>query len=599
MSKLSKAFQKKLDGSSLRSNIKITFTSVFLIPVLTLSLIFVVFLYKTMMDWEMKNVTDSLEQTEVTFNNTLNQILTLSDRIYVNKQLQNVILKNYTDMQELYADYSNLFFMENYLHMYNEVANFRIYTENQSLLNNQFIIKTTSQIEGEEWYQNAKVSRGQPFWIYKTDSLSNKNYLSLIRSVWSSTNGQFVGVLVINIRPDVIQNTLKNKNFETAICLENEMLYTSSQIFNDEERNILINFAKENKDVEKIKKIKMNGKTVRIFTKNFSPANTTTLNFHFMYIIPTNQFNKVTMYILIITIVTILIMIILSFAVIMVFSNYIDERVSKVQTGIDNVIKNNFEIASTIGGKDEFEQIYKALFEMSKKIKDLFERIYIQNQEKEQLAVRQSEISFKMLSNQINPHFLFNTLETIRMKSLASGEKDVATMLKLLASLLRYNLSVKGKPVPLVDEINAVQNYLTIQHMRFGERVSYDIVTMCDIQKITVLPLLIQPIVENSFSHGLEDRVSGGFIYILINSEPKDNKQLLTIKVKDNGCGISDEKLEEINKKLQSKIPEEYSTSIGMINVQSRIKLYYGSEYGLTISSEPGEGTEVTMTMLC
>ena len=202
-----------------------------------------------------------------------------------------------------------------------------------------------------------------------------------------------------------------------------------------------------------------------------------------------------------------------------------------------------------------------------------------------------------MLANQINPHFLFNTLETIRMKSIASGEKEVATMLKLLASLLRYNLGIKGQPVPLIQELEAIQNYLNIQHMRFEDRVSYDIVTMCDINNIMILPLLIQPLVENSFSHGLEDRVSGGFIYILINTEEIDGKRIMNISVKDNGSGIDEEKLEELNNNLKEKNDDIDSTHIGIVNVNSRIKLFYGKEYGLSIKSDFGEGTIVTITI--
>ena len=133
--------------------------------------------------------------------------------------------------------------------------------------------------------------------------------------------------------------------------------------------------------------------------------------------------------------------------------------------------------------------------------------------------------------------------------------------------------------------------------MRFEDRVSYDIVTMCDINDIMILPLLIQPLVENSFSHGLEDRVSGGFIYILINTEEIDGKMIMNISVKDNGSGIDEEKLEELNNNLKEKNDDIDSTHIGIVNVNSRIKLFYGKEYGLSIKSDFGEGTIVTITI--
>ncbi|MCR4742144.1 MAG: hypothetical protein K5866_04645, partial [Treponema sp.] len=132
---------------------------------------------------------------------------------------------------------------------------------------------------------------------------------------------------------------------------------------------------------------------------------------------------------------------------------------------------------------------------------------------------------------------------------------------------------------------------------RFGNRVSYDIVTMCDVTNLDILPLLIQPIVENSFSHGLEDKVSGGFIYIVISSEKVNNQDRITISVKDNGNGISEEKLEEIRYKLINYKKEDSSNSIGLINVQSRIKMYYGPEFGITINSDVGEGTEVIINI--
>lgn len=229
---------------------------------------------------------------------------------------------------------------------------------------------------------------------------------------------------------------------------------------------------------------------------------------------------------------------------------------------------------------------------------------------KQQIDSIQLEMRYKMLSSQINPHFLFNTLETIRMKALSSGDKEVATMLRILASLLRYNLSVEGKPVPLIKELEAIQNYLNIQHFRFGERVSYDIATTCDVQNIMILPLLIQPIVENSFLHGLENRVSGGFIYIFITQDSKNSDDIL-ITVKDNGCGMDEEQIKALTQKMNVTDPlnsaqtsgvhnstdesDSSKASIGMANVNSRIKLFYGPEYGITIQSEPGEGTSVIL----
>ncbi len=589
-----KPFFYKLNDIPIRKSIRILFLLFFLLPVIIVSSVCCYFLFEEMLKKEMSHIQKNLEQTELLFDNTLKQIRKLSDRIYVNKQLQNVMLKEYDNIQDVYSDYAAMTFFENYLQTYNEVASYRIYTENRTLLDNQFIIKADQNIMKEDWYENAKIYRGQAYWLYKTDSISKKKYLSLIRSIWSTSTGQFCGVLVINLAPDMIERNLSTLFYKTVITFDDSILYTSIEDLSEEDEETLIDFINKKNTNRKIETVKLNGEKVGLFQENFVPKNTISIYFTIMYIIPIFELTNVTLKIMSILIVIILMMICISFIAINIFSNYIEKRVSKVQIGITKVVENNLEIEPTIGGKDEFEQIYESIYDMAVNLKELINKLYVQNLEKEQLASRQSEISLKMLSTQINPHFLFNTLETIRMKVIASGEKDVALMLKLLAALLRYNLSVRGQPGPLIDEITAVQNYLTIQHMRFGERVSYDVMTLCDISELKILPFLIQPIVENSFSHGLENSISGGFIYIVINVvEDEKGKNLLVIEVRDNGCGITEEKLADLNEKLNRGNPEDYSSSIGLINVQSRIKLFYGQEYGLSISSKIGEGTLV------
>ena len=589
-----KPFFYKLNDIPIRKSIRILFLLFFLLPVIIVSSVCCYFLFEEMLKKEMSHIHKNLEQTELLFYNTLKQIRKLSDRIYVNKQLQNVMLKEYDNIQDVYSDYAAMTFFENYLQTYNEVASYRIYTENRTLLDNQFIIKADQNIMKEDWYENAKIYRGQAYWLYKTDSISKKKYLSLIRSIWSTSTGQFCGVLVINLAPDMIERNLSTLFYKTVITFDDSILYTSIEDLSEEDEETLIDFINKKNKNHKIETVKLNGEKVGLFQENFVPKNTISIYFTIMYIIPIFELTNVTLKIMSILIVIILMMICISFIAISIFSNYIEKRVSKVQIGITKVVENNLEIEPTIGGKDEFEQIYESIYDMAVNLKELINKLYVQNLEKEQLASRQSEISLKMLSTQINPHFLFNTLETIRMKVIASGEKDVALMLKLLAALLRYNLSVRGQPGPLIDEITAVQNYLTIQHMRFGERVSYDVMTLCDISELKILPFLIQPIVENSFSHGLENSISGGFIYIIINVvEDEKGKNLLVIEVRDNGCGITEEKLADLNEKLNRGNPEDYSSSIGLINVQSRIKLFYGQEYGLSISSKIGEGTLV------
>lgn len=587
-----KWFQNLLNKHPIRKSLITIFLLFILLPFCFISVFHIHYLYNTLMDAEINKVKSSYIDTEEKLTMILEKIVAFSDRLYVNKQIQSVLTKKYSDIREVYADYTNLTFLEDYLRTYDEVENFRFYTDNQALLDNSFIVKATWKLKTELWYDTALRLKGAPFWTIKKDSVNKKEYLSLVRSVWSTSNGRFIGVLCINLDGDVIEKQLHNQFFDTSIVFNKRILYSNNKQMQARDRAQLLSIFDESHNME-LQTIDFMGKKTSVMCGEFFPAKTEFNGFGIIYLIPLEQMINATLEILFFSSLFFIVMIFILFLFILTFTRYVTNRVKKLQYGISNVVQKNFEIPPSIGGKDEFEQIYSKLYEMSCDIKELIEQVYTQNIEKEHLAAKQNEIRYKMLATQINPHFLFNTLETIRMKSLASGEKEVAMMLKLLASLLRYNLSVEGKPVPLITELDAIQNYLNIQHIRFGERISFDVVTTCDVQNQMILPLLIQPLVENSISHGLENTISGGFIYIFINSDEESDDIIITVK--DNGTGMSQEKLDELNAKINLGAAEDYTSSIGLVNVNSRIKIYYGKDYGMTIASKEGEGTTVTI----
>ena len=585
-----KWFQNFLNKHPIRKSLITIFILFILLPFTFISVFHIHYLYNTLMDAEINKVKSSYTDTEEKLTMILEKIVAFSDRLYVNKQIQSVLTKKYSDIREVYADYTNLTFLEDYLRTYDEVENIiRICKENNIEITGTVFRRSDKELED---LLIALRLKGAPFWTIKKDSVNKKEYLSLVRSVWNTSNGRFIGVLCINLDGEVIEKQLHNQFFDTSIVFNKRILYSNNKQMQARDRAQLLSVFEESHNLE-IQTIDFMGKKTSVMCGEFFPAKTEFNGFGIIYLIPLEQMIDATLEILFFSSMFFIIMIFILFLFILTFTRYVTNRVKKLQYGISNVVQKNFEIPPSIGGKDEFEQIYSKLYEMSCDIKELIEQVYTQNIEKEQLAAKQNEIRYKMLATQINPHFLFNTLETIRMKSLASGEKEVAMMLKLLASLLRYNLSVEGKPVPLITELDAIQNYLNIQHIRFGERISFDVVTTCDVQNQMILPLLIQPLVENSISHGLENTISGGFIYIFITSDEESDDIIITVK--DNGTGISQEKLDELNAKINLGAAEDYTSSIGLVNVNSRIKIYYGKDYGMTIASKEGEGTTVTI----
>lgn len=204
------------------------------------------------------------------------------------------------------------------------------------------------------------------------------------------------------------------------------------------------------------------------------------------------------------------------------------------------------------------------------------------------------------LQSQINPHFLYNTLESIRGLALMKNVPEIAEMLESLSQLFRNNTRKIGLLVPLSDEIKNVDNYILIQKFRFRDRFSFEkqiVNDGRDLMKCLIPNFIIQPILENAITHGLEDKPSGGEIVLCVYS----TQSRLIIRVSDNGSGIPDKNLRELVALLNSENAAELSDSvhvgIGIININQRIKMQYGNEYGLSIASTVGVGTQVEITL--
>lgn len=225
-------------------------------------------------------------------------------------------------------------------------------------------------------------------------------------------------------------------------------------------------------------------------------------------------------------------------------------------------------------------------------ILQIINEVYVQKLQKERLFSHQKEMQLKILSNQINPHFLYNTLETIRMMALEKKEDNIAETIKMLSQLFRQSLSSWEKTIPLEKEIELVKNYLAIQKLRFGNRMEYYIDMEPGLDGYTILPLLIQPLVENSIVHGLENKPGGGCVRITITTK----NDMLHIDVIDNGAGMKPENLEKLKHDL---VYSEVSINghIGLVNVNRRIMLYYGPGFGLHVSENTGSGLIVKMLL--
>lgn len=254
------------------------------------------------------------------------------------------------------------------------------------------------------------------------------------------------------------------------------------------------------------------------------------------------------------------------------------------------VFQEIFELATPFSREAELE---------ASKIKEMLDT-------HELISVSKKQAEYLALQNQINPHFLYNTLEGIRSEALIAGMDQIAEMTEALATFFRYTISHVDHLVTLEDELANIENYYIIQQFRFGERLSLKIefdheeeeevpdILQCQLPKLT-----LQPIVENSICHGIEQKIGKGTLHIRVAT----TRDRLLITVSDDGKGMTEEKLRALSGKLSTMNMDDVDPQtnrkggIAMLNVNNRIKLLFGEKYGINIYSTLEAGTDVEITL--
>jgi sensor histidine kinase YesM len=263
----------------------------------------------------------------------------------------------------------------------------------------------------------------------------------------------------------------------------------------------------------------------------------------------------------------------------------------KLTKGIRKVGTGDFEYRLDMRRQDEFGKVADEFNRMSGTIKNLIQEVNLTNEKK-----RNSD--FQVLLSQVNPHFLYNTLNSIDMMVEVDQKKDVHRALEILVSLLKYGLDKKTQLRTLKDEFDYIIKYIEILKIRYGSRFEYNIAFPEELENVKLLKLLLQPLVENAIFHGLHPLKEGRGN---LNVRAWRDDTTLFIEVCDNGVGIPEEQLKRLLENPADclangdGVSSGKGTGIGIVNVHERIQLYYGRGYGLDIKSEENAGTCVTV----
>ena len=265
-------------------------------------------------------------------------------------------------------------------------------------------------------------------------------------------------------------------------------------------------------------------------------------------------------------------------------SRSITQPIQQLCDSMERVQEGDFSVSDiVVESQNEIGSLTKSFNVMTHRIQDLMEQNI-----REQEAKRKSEL--KALQSQIYPHFLYNTLDSIIWMAEGKKNEEVVLMTASLARLLRQSISNEDEVVSIGQEVEYARGYLTIQKMRYKDKMEFQIEVDPSILHIPLIKLVLQPVIENAIYHGLKYKESKGLL--LVKGFMKNDNAVL--QVIDNGVGMDEETLAHIYERHKVNYQ---SNGVGVYNVQKRLQLYYGNEYGITYESKKGEGTTATITI--
>ena len=259
-------------------------------------------------------------------------------------------------------------------------------------------------------------------------------------------------------------------------------------------------------------------------------------------------------------------------------------EISKVT---DQVAKGDLTVRSKVRAGAEVGVLSDSLNTMIDKINELLKQVTT-----EQIRLREAEL--ELLQSQINPHFLYNTLDTIVWLAEAGNQKQVVSMVKSLSDFFRISLSHGKEVIPIRDELQHVRSYLEIQQIRYQDILEYEINVPEEYHKYLIPKITIQPLVENALYHGIKNKRRLGRITIT----GKKEEDFFLLYISDNGIGMTEERLKQVMDGIRYRSPDEQNI-YGLYNVNERIHLKFGEPYGIEIESTYQEGTVVAVKLPC
>lgn len=447
-----------------------------------------------------------------------------------------------------------------------------------------------NEIVSEKWFKKTVDMNGYMLWMapaykYMNSGEENRNDIVMSRLIMDENSKKSCGVIVIRLEKDMKLNSFMNSDSGVKgaklflVNEENDIVLSST---NEEKDKVLSDILAADQ-ISQSGKGSFGKKVDNVnFVVNYYTVQKT--GWKFVQIIPYDNLMKEVDGLRNFNYLTNMVFVLLFIVITYIISWGITNPLHRLSILMKKVPDGNFNIRANIRGNDEVASLGRSFNIMVEEIDSLITKLKYEYELREKLRL-------EALQAQINPHFLLNTLNGIKWMANINGDVDVGNTIASLGYLLETTIGKNEEMITLSQEIKCIDSYVLLQRMRYGDKfnIEYDIDEKLLQYKVPCL--LLQPIVENSIIHGLRDRDNGGLITVTVKSESGN----VIIEVKDNGRGMGSGMLERILQ--EDNLQSGRFSNIGVKNVNERIKLTYGQQYGINIVSRENWGTIVSMKL--
>jgi two-component system sensor histidine kinase YesM len=524
---------------------------------------------------EMANIANSVSYN---INSMVDNAGEIAKSIYTNKSVNSFLEKEYDSSSEYYGAYRDFFqntILENVLGM-NQIT-FTMYTDNDTVIRGGKIDNMTSLKKTkayEDWLERGE-NEGL-FFTYERSGYANsyQRRIVLLQNLdfFQSEHEQ---MLKIEFDYNNMMRMLRKMKFD-------------NQVFVCEGDNILLSngsFGGVGKDFEQMtvkqkqgykQSVTIHGADLDIYVlKSDSSIGSAVMHF-----LPELAF-------------LVLINVILPMGMVILLNRSFTKRISGLSKVFQSVNSEHLVMMVHENGKDEIGSMIRNYNRMVKRTNELIQTVYKNKLKEQEILVGRKNAELLALQSQINPHFLFNALESIRMRSILKKEEETADMVEKLAIMQRQYVDWGNDSVRIEQELEFVKAYLSLQKYRFGERLNYSLEVEEDCMRLQIPKLTVVTFVENACVHGIESKASPGWIFVRIYQK----KEELWIEIEDTGSGMEETQIHKLEEDMQNVDIEmlKNKKSVGMLNACLRLKMCSENTAQFSLEGEEGAGTWVTI----